>query len=283
MVGLRDSTAAAKAVIKDWTAAEAGRPCLKRRSDAGISSRAMSFSKVSHRVAFEMIAFPRNTRPSASRTPTAFCSLPWPFTMMSFTCGSPDQAQPDVPLCTNGTHADSQSWPGVHGLPPAAKHCMSLEHEWLLLVKPLGSQFSSKRSTFSKDCSREKEQAYIGFVLYVAAPLLQALHKQLCNAPDAPARVIDAAVVAVAEHLWQARVPCLSPATTGCKLQIAHLGASRIDDALLVCCVAYVASKWHDMLQDSEEMGCDPGMREATLTMPALIMGVCSASTVLQQ
>ena len=76
-------------------------------------------------------------------------------------------------------------------------------------------------------------RAHIGFVLDVAAPLLQALHKELCDAPDAPTRVIDAAIVAVAEHLWQAWVPCLSSAATEHKLQDTIMGALRIDSALL--------------------------------------------------
>ena len=79
-------------------------------------------------------------------------------------------------------------------------------------------------------------RAHIGFVLDVAAPLLQALHKELCYAPDAPTRVIDAAIVAVTEHLWQAWVPCLSSAAKGHKLQDAMLGALRIYSALLVLC-----------------------------------------------
>ena len=129
-------------------------------------------------------------------------------------------------------------------------------------------------------CCGEESEAHIGFVLYVAALLLQALHKELCYAPDAPARVIDAAIVAVTEHLWQAWVPCLSSAASEHKLQDAILGALRIDSALLVLCGLF---KWQDMRQDSQKMGCRPGMREAILTMPALIMGVCWASTVLQQ
>lgn len=90
-------------------------------------------------------------------------------------------------------------------------------------------------------CCRKEMRPHIGFVLDVAAPLLQALHKQLCYAPDAPARVVDAAVVAVAEHLWQARTLRLSPAATEHKLQDAISGAPRIDGALLVLCGLLVA------------------------------------------
>ena len=129
-------------------------------------------------------------------------------------------------------------------------------------------------------CCRKEMRPHIGFVLDVAAPLLQALHKQLCNAPNAPTRVVDAAIVAVAEHLWQAWVPCLSSAAKEHKLQDAILGALKIYSALLVLCGLF---KWQDMRQHSQKMGCRPGMRDAMLTMPALIMGVCSASTVLQQ
>ncbi len=58
---------------------------LNKRSDSGIRSSGSIAPKVSQRVAFDTMARPRKTLPSASRTPTARWDEPLPSVSISFT------------------------------------------------------------------------------------------------------------------------------------------------------------------------------------------------------
>jgi len=64
-------------------------PRLNRRSGSGRRSGGSRPSNMSQRVALETTVRPRNTRPSARRTPTARAAAPSPSVIISRTCALP--------------------------------------------------------------------------------------------------------------------------------------------------------------------------------------------------